>query len=71
MLIFVLEGQPQHRKTILDIYHNVNIDETEKSFGSDSAHPIFLNLSFFLDQEYIWNIQSYDVRSLRRLRLAT
>ena len=60
MLIFVLEGQSQHRKTIFDIYTNVNIDETEKSFGSDSAHPIFLSLSLFLNKEYIGNIDFYD-----------
>ena len=41
VLIFVLEGQLQHRKTIFDIYTNVNIDETEKSFESDTVHPTF------------------------------
>ena len=67
VLIFILEGQPQHRRTIFDIYTNVNIDETQKSFGSDSAHPIFRNLSFFLDQEYIRNIRYHDEGVSRRL----
>ena len=68
-LILVPEGQLQHHKTVFNIYTNVNIDETQKSFGSDSTHPNFLNLSFFLDQEYIRNIQFYDDRSLRQRKL--
>ena len=60
VLIFILEGQPQHRRIIFDIYTNVNIDETEKSFGSDSTHPIFLSLSLFFNKEYIGNNHFYD-----------
>ena len=67
VLIFILEGQPQHRRTIFDIYTNVNIDETEKSFGSDSTHPIFLSLSLFFNKEYIGNIRYHDEGVSRRL----